>query len=1401
MVSKNNKVKKFEQSAQRQNHFSIRKLTVGAASVLLGTSLYFGTQTSQAHAAVNSESDVKATQVAKSAATESSAAAAKSSAANSVTTSSAASSAVSSAASSAVSSAASQASSAALSSAANSVATSSAASKDTETTTLKIETKKDANKVDAKKLVKAVKESKAATTDSTSGVNPLSVLEDYDDDNWDGTEDPGQPGEDGIPDVWQKNYHVKVTMINALTGEVMDPMTSGDPNFFEGLSFNKDNWNNTHLTPDQITKIAKPENNTGIYNDEGLAIKAWTNFSNFAPSGWKLLNPEEVTKYFQVTPKNIVAPEDIQDMLNWGQAPGENSAYITAKKDELILKTMNDVDMTLYYAPISPIEIKYVAEEQDEAGNPVEKTLVTYNVDSSQLNIDTNQFGDLQFYPINEDYEQASKEYSGLINEDGYPAAKITSATSPINAYALDIPGFEIVGNPTWSGVDTQTVTKDGTNPLVVTFKYKKTSQNEDSKSLNGGTLLPDDESVNFEGTLGSISYDKYENYKEKFNSSATLNEKYPGLEEALQSQVETWKNQGYSVLANTGSSAYKGTDVIPSSIGKGNTYVVPNRGVKVRYVDQDGNQLADDVILASNPHNPDQTNQGVNPTEYWYPEGDWTAPKKNITGYHLSKTYGEDHGKFMPWAYEVTFEYAKNESNVPGDAPTVTNPEAAVITVNYIDQSDNNKVLASEKLAGADGSAIDTNSVDTKITDYENQGYVLVSNGLTEAGKDFTADNNGKTYDVIFKHGTTPINPNHPGIPGEPITTPEGPKYPEGTSKEDLEKTVTRTITYVVNGEAQDKPFVAPETVTQNIKFTAEGTIDNVTGNLVTVDAAGNITSQDGKLTWTPEEGTLKAVNSPVVNYYHVVSVSADSKDNVNVDAATVNHDSNNINVVVTYAPNGHIIPVDPNGHEIPDVPPTDLPPYPTDPTNPSKVVPNVPIPEVPGYVPDKPNKDHNVPTPPNPGDNVKVPYIKKETATVPPLEENKPEAVIGSVTYIDDTTGKTLSTATIAGGIGEKITYTTTATITKYENEGYDFVSSNFVNGDEVFEKTGNKFEVHFKHGIEPINPNHPGKPGEPLNPDDPNGNGPKYPAGTDEKSLNKTVTRTITYVGAGDKTPKEVVQSVNFTASGELDKVTGKWIKELTWTPDQSTLASVSTPVVASYHVVSVSADSKDGVNVDSISVNHDSKDSKVIVVYAENGHIIPVDPNGKPIKNVPTPPYTTDPHNPAKVVPNEPVPEIPGYTPTQSTVTPPNPGEDTPVIYVPTTPTTPTDPNPTPEPHPEPNPDTDVPDIPAPEVPSVDVPMPHPQTPEVPEEPDETPAPHATTPETPVSEDEGEVPVVHASEVKDNDDVPMPHAAQETLPQTGEKTSVMAVIAGAFASVLGIFGLASRRKEDK
>ena len=59
MVSKNNRIKRMEEAAGRQSHFGIRKLTVGAASVLLGITLLFGANAKVARAdgtSVNSSS-------------------------------------------------------------------------------------------------------------------------------------------------------------------------------------------------------------------------------------------------------------------------------------------------------------------------------------------------------------------------------------------------------------------------------------------------------------------------------------------------------------------------------------------------------------------------------------------------------------------------------------------------------------------------------------------------------------------------------------------------------------------------------------------------------------------------------------------------------------------------------------------------------------------------------------------------------------------------------------------------------------------------------------------------------------------------------------------------------------------------------------------------------------------------------------------------------------------------------------------------------------------------------------------------------------------------------------------------------------------------------------------------
>ncbi|MGO5385876.1 mucin-binding protein, partial [Ligilactobacillus salivarius] len=108
-----------------------------------------------------------------------------------------------------------------------------------------------------------------------------------------------------------------------------------------------------------------------------------------------------------------------------------------------------------------------------------------------------------------------------------------------------------------------------------------------------------------------------------------------------------------------------------------------------------------------------------------------------------------------------------------------------------------------------------------------------------------------------------------------------------------------------------------------------------------------------------------------------------------------------------------------------------------------------------------------------------------------------------------------------------------------------GYELVSSDFTDGSQVYEKTGNDFVVHLKHKTQTITPNDPNQvtPGQPINPNDPNS--PVYPTDADRNNLVKNATQTIHYVGAGDHTPVDntVTQKDAFTRTVTIDKVTGK------------------------------------------------------------------------------------------------------------------------------------------------------------------------------------------------------------------------------------------------------------------
>ena len=165
---------------------------------------------------------------------------------------------------------------------------------------------------------------------------------------------------------------------------------------------------------------------------------------------------------------------------------------------------------------------------------------------------------------------------------------------------------------------------------------------------------------------------------------------------------------------------------------------------------------------------------------------------------------------------------------------------------------------------------------------------------------------------------------------------------------------------------------------------------------------------------------------------------------------------------------------------------------------------MPNEPVPNIPGYTPRVPSITPDVPT-----NDTPVIYDKNTE---------------GKVSYIDDTTGKTLKNDGLTGVVGGKIKYTTADKIASYEEQGYELVSNDFKDGNEIFAEEGNNFTVHLKHGTTPITPEKPGKPGEPINPNDPDPNGPKYPDGTKDTDLTKTVTRTINFVdNKGNKVAK--------------------------------------------------------------------------------------------------------------------------------------------------------------------------------------------------------------------------------------------------------------------------------------
>ncbi|WP_049176752.1 mucin-binding protein, partial [Lacticaseibacillus paracasei] len=290
------------------------------------------------------------------------------------------------------------------------------------------------------------------------------------------------------------------------------------------------------------------------------------------------------------------------------------------------------------------------------------------------------------------------------------------------------------------------------------------------------------------------------------------------------------------------------------------------------------------------------------------------------------------------------------------------------------------------------------------------------------------------------------PINPDNPN----------GPKWPDGTDKNSLTKTVNQTIHYqYVGGQT-----AAPDK-TDSTTFDHQVEVDKVTGKIVKDDgwsAENDKTSFDAKVSPVIAGYTASQASSTAVT-----GLTQDSQDNVQT---------------IVYAPNA-------------------------------------------------------------------------ETA---------------NVTYIDDTTGKTLSTKDLSGAYGTTDPYRTNDTIAGYENAGYKLVSDNYPTSGVTYneDSTVQSFQVHLTHS-------------------------------TTLTNETKIVTETIHYVYKDGTTAHDdyVAKPVEFTREVSTDAVTGEKTYGA-WSAAQS-FDAVKSPELKGY--------TADKAQIDKQTVNGDSKDLAFTVTYTK------------------------------------------------------------------------------------------------------------------------------------------------------------------------------------------------------
>ena len=186
---------------------------------------------------------------------------------------------------------------------------------------------------------------------------------------------------------------------------------------------------------------------------------------------------------------------------------------------------------------------------------------------------------------------------------------------------------------------------------------------------------------------------------------------------------------------------------------------------------------------------------------------------------------------------------YTPNYSQI--DEITVTpDSENVVKTVVYVGNAQEAQAIFYDETTGkeiANTREIATGKTDETISfakdpnevvkELEAKGYVFdkdnANNNVFVAGTAYNKNSEVHQYfKYYFTHATTTVTPDNPKTPADVLPDNPGKNYPSGVAKDDLNKTVTRTINITT-------PDGKTQTITQKAEFTRSATVDEVTGEV----------------------------------------------------------------------------------------------------------------------------------------------------------------------------------------------------------------------------------------------------------------------------------------------------------------------------------------------------------------------------------------------------------------------------------------------------------------------------------------------------------------------------------------------------------------------------------------